>query len=162
MTLIQSEGCETLKKCCTCHQNNEGKKTHKQDGEEGAGFDTWEFASENVLLKGQQENIKWHTLQTDDSPLTVILEAYNSAKTHAGYLFSLCSFPTDSKSSSFICFTVLSACFCPACSTVIDRKWYLSANKILAFHMSLPFWPWSLGQVMTNDRQLISGLIQWK
>lgn len=39
------------------HQNNEGKKT-KQDGEEGAGFDTRVLASENVLLKGQRENTK--------------------------------------------------------------------------------------------------------
>ncbi len=38
------------------HQNNE--EENKQDGEEGAGFDTQVLASENVLPKGQQENTK--------------------------------------------------------------------------------------------------------
>ena len=59
MTLIQCEGCETLRKnkSTMYHQNNEEIK-NKQDGEEGAGFDTRVLASENVLPKGQRENTK--------------------------------------------------------------------------------------------------------
>lgn len=69
MTLSQREGYvqkKSLKnKRSMYHQNNEGKK---QDGEGGGWFDTPALASENALPKGQQENIKGHILQTDDSP----------------------------------------------------------------------------------------------
>lgn len=71
MTPMQREGCETYKNSMY-HQNNE-EENPNQDSEEGVWFDTRVLTSENVLLKGQRENTKWHILQTDDSPLTTSL-----------------------------------------------------------------------------------------